>query len=329
MNLSVIVPAYNAEKTISRCLESICSQVEESIIREIIVINDGSSDNTEKIVESYVNKNPKVRLINKQNGGVSSARNIGIEAAKGDLIMFVDADDQLTPVCCKTLFDAITNNACDMVMCGYQLQSGKTSISRIPISNMCGKVTHIRDCFIYFFENLFLNAPWGKIFWRNKIKILFDEKLQNGEDIKFVLDYLRENPFCIGVSQSLYVNHADCENSLSRNRLYALEATAQTQMIIGGFINDIKIANFWNDFSDYCISLIWTNIIDGKNLKQFSCEKGYDSIKWTSDYYSFLGTLTPQRKVNIIINKIIKYKGIALATFGLMAQLKRISSHKR
>ena len=89
--LSVIIPLYNCAPVIYRCLDSI-----DYDNAEIIVVNDGSTDNGKELVEKYTENHPFVRLINKHNGGVSSARNIGIEQAKGRYIVFVDADDYLS-----------------------------------------------------------------------------------------------------------------------------------------------------------------------------------------------------------------------------------------
>ncbi len=93
MRLSVIIPLYNCETVILRCLESI----DKFDDMEIIVVDDGSTDNGAKVVNSYADKHSMVRLISKKNGGASSARNVGISNATGDYLMFVDADDYLVP----------------------------------------------------------------------------------------------------------------------------------------------------------------------------------------------------------------------------------------
>lgn len=94
MKVSVIVPAYNAEKTIIRTLDSIVCQTAK--VFEIIVVNDGSVDKTQDLVTDYIKIYPNIKLINKTNGGVSTARNTGIKESRGDLIAFLDADDYWT-----------------------------------------------------------------------------------------------------------------------------------------------------------------------------------------------------------------------------------------
>ena len=92
--ISVIVPVYNTEKYLEKCLESIVNQTYQDF--EVIIVNDGSTDNSREIIDKYIEKYPeKIKCINKQNGGLSSARNCGIEAATGDYIAFVDSDDYI------------------------------------------------------------------------------------------------------------------------------------------------------------------------------------------------------------------------------------------
>ena len=95
-SISVIIPAYNAEKTIIRALESVRQQTASEYIEEVLVVNDGSTDNTEECIEQYKKKYPYflVKLISKKNGGVSSARNTGIKLAKGNWIALLDSDDE-------------------------------------------------------------------------------------------------------------------------------------------------------------------------------------------------------------------------------------------
>ena len=99
--VSVIIPAYNIEDYIGRCLDSVLSQTYKNL--EIIVIDDGSSDRTGEILDDYEKKNHRMKVIHKENGGVSSARNIGIDRANGDYIGFVDGDDRVDPKLFETL----------------------------------------------------------------------------------------------------------------------------------------------------------------------------------------------------------------------------------
>ena len=117
--VSVIIPAYNIEDYIGRCLDSIISQTYKNL--EIIVVDDGSRDYTGEILDNYAKKDRRIKVIHKENGGVSSARNKGIEAAEGDYIGFIDGDDLIESEMYKTLVDLLEEENADIAHCGYQM----------------------------------------------------------------------------------------------------------------------------------------------------------------------------------------------------------------
>lgn len=117
--VSVIIPAYNIEDYIGRCLDSIISQTYKNL--EIIVVDDGSRDRTGEILDDYVKKDPRMKVVHKKNGGVSSARNTGIDIAEGDYIGFVDGDDRIDPKLFETLVKLINEENADIAHCGYQM----------------------------------------------------------------------------------------------------------------------------------------------------------------------------------------------------------------
>ena len=109
--VSIIIPCYNVEKFIINALDSIFVQEYQNV--EVLCINDGSLDKTMELINKYKKNNNKVKLITKENGGVSSARNVGLDNATGDYILFLDADDQFGPNCIKILVEAVENNNVD------------------------------------------------------------------------------------------------------------------------------------------------------------------------------------------------------------------------
>ena len=117
--ISVVVPAYNIEKYIERCIKSILSQTYSNL--EIIIVDDGSTDNTASIIDQYALKDTRIIPIHKKNGGVSSARTEGINRASGDWIGFVDGDDVIE----ENMYEVLINNAkkydADISHCGYQM----------------------------------------------------------------------------------------------------------------------------------------------------------------------------------------------------------------
>jgi exopolysaccharide biosynthesis predicted pyruvyltransferase EpsI/GT2 family glycosyltransferase len=115
--ISVIVPVYNVEKYISKCIDSIINQSYKNL--EIILVDDGSKDNSGVICDNYALKDKRIKVIHKKNGGLSSARNCGIDAANGDYFGFVDSDDWIDKDMYYSLLDSLIKNESDIAICGY------------------------------------------------------------------------------------------------------------------------------------------------------------------------------------------------------------------
>ncbi len=127
--ISVIVPIYNVEKYLNECLSSIQSQTYKHL--QIILIDDGSTDNSAQIAQLFVDNDPRFQLLRQANAGQSAARNRGIELATGDYISFIDADDYIAPEFYTTLIKAIQN--ADVIQIGYT----KTDINSQPLQTYC------------------------------------------------------------------------------------------------------------------------------------------------------------------------------------------------
>ena len=115
IKVSVIVPVYNTEKYLAKCLDSLVNQTLKDI--EIIVVNDGTKDNSEKIINEYLKKYSKIRYYKKENGGLSSARNYGIELANGEYVGFVDSDDYVKDGMFSKMYECAIKNNSDIVVC--------------------------------------------------------------------------------------------------------------------------------------------------------------------------------------------------------------------
>lgn len=182
--ISVIIPIYNAEKLLPRCLDSLITQEYQQW--EAILVVDGSPDNSKDICEMYAANDSRFKVINKINGGVSSARNSGIEIAEGDWISFVDADDYILPDYLSSMVDS----QADLVLCGFTSRYGM---------NYCPKAQHwnkieIRDHLIQLMHSEYsIYVPWAKLVRKDIIKrhhIRFNTNLRLSEDTIFVYEYL-------------------------------------------------------------------------------------------------------------------------------------------
>ena len=117
VKVSIIVPVYNVEKVIDRCLNSLVNQTLNDI--EIIVVNDGTLDNSQDIIDEYAKKNQKVKSFVKENGGLSDARNYGLEKAIGEYIMFVDSDDYIDLFACEKLYNEAKESNVNILVGNY------------------------------------------------------------------------------------------------------------------------------------------------------------------------------------------------------------------
>ena len=136
MKISVIVPVYNTAQFLPRCIESILSQSFTDF--ELLLIDDGSTDGSGKICDAYAEKDNRIRVFHKENGGVSSARNLGLDNARGEWVTFVDSDDYVSPVILEKCLESV--NGYDMVVFNYQNVEGDREALGEPIGFCAGSI---------------------------------------------------------------------------------------------------------------------------------------------------------------------------------------------
>ena len=134
--VSVIVPVYNVERYLEKCIESVCGQTFTGL--EIILVDDGSTDHSSGICDEWARKDARIRVLHKENGGLSDARNAGIEIATGGWYMFVDSDDTITPDTIERLYGAATAHDCEMAVCNMVriYDDGATEPFYNPVSKL-------------------------------------------------------------------------------------------------------------------------------------------------------------------------------------------------
>lgn len=166
--ISVIIPVYNSEKYLNRCLKSLMLQSYRNF--EIILINDGSTDNSAIICDTWKDKDCRIRVMHQNNCGAAAARNRGLDIAKGDYIMFVDADDYVSPEICEILIEEInTRNDVDCVICGLTYVDDKGDINQpqvVESPEILSGLDAIKDRYILNRNRLNIVGPCGKLFRR-------------------------------------------------------------------------------------------------------------------------------------------------------------------
>ena len=192
--ISVIVPVYNSRDTLARCVKSLQAQTLADL--EIILVDDGSSDGSGMLCNGFSREDARIRVIHKANGGVSSARNAGIEAAKGRYLMFMDSDDYAEPDMAEKMLKGIGED--DIAICGFHHHYQGRDIVRIPdVPGQSGE-----ENFLALYGQGFLNMPWNKLY-KKELAGRFDESLSLGEDLLFNLDYLRKTDGISVVKEAL------------------------------------------------------------------------------------------------------------------------------
>lgn len=187
--LSVIVPIYNGEHTVEKCLNSILA-VDGNY--EIIIINDGSIDNTAELLKHY-RKNSKVRIYNKKNQGVSAARNDGLSFAKGEYVTFVDCDDYVNDTFITTIFRNINLEKSDLYIYKYKSADGASISANVDVNLSSSKERIISNTFFLTnsqFMEFSLRTVWGKVIKKQIISsynIQFPVNISFGEDMLFML----------------------------------------------------------------------------------------------------------------------------------------------
>ena len=203
--ITVIVPVYNCEKYLERSIKSLISQTFFENI-EFIFVNDGSIDNSVAIIKKYIDKYENFKIIEQENKGVSSARNIGLLNSKGKYIAFFDADDVAEPMLYEKLYSLIVNNNVDISIVDYCMVfgDGTEKKHRASFVKRMDDKTEIMKSF--FYEGLICTNPVDKMFKRNVVEnILFPEGYAIGEDMFFVYKTLKvANSIVIDSTKALY-----------------------------------------------------------------------------------------------------------------------------
>jgi glycosyltransferase involved in cell wall biosynthesis len=198
--VSVIIPVFNSEKFLCKCIDSVLIQSHRDI--ELILINDGSTDNSGIICDEYASKDSRVKVIHKENTGPSDSRNYGIRASRGEFTYFADSDDFIDIDAVRILVGSCIDNASDMSIGDFHKIIGERVESSGNNRTFQSDVLLERED-IMEYARKYLSAPnrfplltqsWGRIFRTSIIKdnkILFDPKLRTFEDVQFNFSYLK------------------------------------------------------------------------------------------------------------------------------------------
>ena len=190
--VSIIVPVYNVERYLPKCLESLKNQTYETI--EIIIVDDGSTDDSGKICDDFAKEEKRARVFHKKNGGLSSARNYGIKKAKGEYVCLVDSDDYVKTEFVERMLNSVSNEKIDVVVCGYNGSAPR------PVT-LTGREATIK--LLTRQENLDIIA-WNKMYKRELFDSVSYPKGMNYEDNLTTYKLLSKARRVAYIGESLY-----------------------------------------------------------------------------------------------------------------------------
>ena len=236
--ISIIVPVYKAENTLAECVESLLSQTLQDL--EIILVDDGSPDRCPEMCDHYA-EDPRIKVIHKENGGVSSARNAGLDAAEGKYIGFVDSDDWIEPEMYQVLYDAIRRESADLAMCNVVYDDGATSkvmplSAQLPPIGKAGRTEALRLILFYFgYGCVVYNKLYSRETFNHEPAIRFEPTIFYGEDLLAVTQFVLRIEHATYHSKALYhyrIHAGSASNKVSQTMLTEFEALRRLELLL-------------------------------------------------------------------------------------------------
>lgn len=238
--ISIIVPCYNCESYILKCVESIKKQSYTNL--EIILINDGSTDNTDNICENIKNTDSRIKYIRKENKGVSNTRNLGISESTGEYIMFVDSDDYIDEHYVEELYRELKNNNVNIVISGATRVLENESITKTFVleNNNCKyKIEDIIDDVI---NTIYFSSACKMLIKKEILNgLVFEENLVYGEDLYFTYNLIKKYEIFYSANCGYY--YVENKKSVTNN-------TSKEKLIIYMDNNDYIFNNIKKDFPE-------------------------------------------------------------------------------
>ncbi len=304
--ISIIMPAYNADKYIEKTIKSIIMQTYTNW--ELVIVNDGSTDDTDNICKKYAKDDIRIKYHYKENEGVSIARNFGINKAQGKYCMFIDSDDTMNPNMIEKMYSKIIQNNCDIVRCNYyintcidsneMLEEGLYSKSNIKNTLIDMILQEKMKCFV-----------WLLLIKKDKIK-KFKENLHIYEDFCFYLENLLSISSMYIMNEKLYYYNKENENSLSKKNI-----EKNINNMISAEKSIIEILNQYNldtkENKKKISTRVYTNIVNYTFLYQYNYGikksiKLYKKIEKNIEYIKEFYDSRYVSKKELIINYFMK-----------------------
>ncbi len=265
--ISIIIPVYNVEKYITHCLNSVINQTYENL--EVICVNDGSTDNSLNILKEFKEKDKRIKVINKENGGQSSARNIGLKEFSGDYVFFLDSDDYIHPQTIEILYTCLKSANTQISECDYILTS--ESFTTFKTYEKSDNFTTVKNPLKAYAER-------KKYFTPNITKKLYSRETITGlsfiegivwEDVPFTIELYDKVQATALVKLPLYFYYKNTESTSKTNYTkYKIDCYVKVINFISKFLENKKYEK------EKCIGLIVRRLLnDNRKIKDLEIKK--------------------------------------------------------
>lgn len=296
--VSVIIAVYNAERYLGNTIEALMKQTYQNL--EIILVDDGSNDDSFQICQLYSQKDNRIIVIHQENKGPGSARNTGIKLAKGKYLLFVDSDDFVAPCYVENLIVAITKNDYDIAISGFNKRYSDGSTQQFIVKDMSSETRELHEEIRYFAKNALIQGPCWKLFKKDIVisnNIFFHESWKYGEDSYFVYNYLQyvKSWICISSADYYYEirNGSSLSNSFTKEKI---ENSIELMNLLKKLCPEKKEINWMSEilcgsFVTYCDDLVNSN---------FSIRKKLENITWAVDIINKSGWMDNYKEKHCI-----------------------------
>lgn len=326
IKVSIIVPVYNVEKYLTRCLESLVNQTEKDI--EIIIVNDGSPDNSQEIIDQYTKKYSFIKSYIKENGGLSDARNYGLERAKGQYIMFIDSDDYIEKQMVEKMLQCAQKNKSDIVVCNIMDEYEKTGTAKEYFNYIPKETTNIFENKQILFNRF---AAWNKLYNKNlfKSKDMRFEKGKIYEDLRLILKLYIKSEKISYVKDSLY-HYIIRPGSIMTSS--AMEKNLDIILAFEDIIDYYKTNNIYDSFKDEIEFLAIEHIYISANVRVINAKaNSKDKKKIINKFIQYMNNNFKNYKnnkyiQNLSFNKKIIFHLLNMKLYGIIKLIFKIKN---
>ncbi len=304
--ISVIIPIFNNEKFLPQLFSDIKAQTFKDF--EVVFVNDGSKDNSQQLLQDFCKGNNYATCYFQENSGVSSARNFGLKQAKGEYIVFWDADDFIDKDFLKIMYYNLKENTLTVSGFSFIDENNKKVDTTLNIKTPISK-----NQIAYLQENWLFNALWNKIFLKeiiDKNNIEFNKDFSVGEDALFIANYVKHVQYFLVVDSLLYtyVRRQNSAMTKYHKNIYFTHSTLNEQIIesLDNSYEDYKecLKKVKENYGKECVSSIWHLVANVKNGSK-------QELKMALKHYNTNKNLI-KPKVNFVLKILLKIKNITL-----------------